>query len=122
MIVIIAKVLIPFLIIFNIIPFLIWLERKGCAYIQDRHGPNRAQLFGIRAGGLLHSLSDVVKLLTKEDIIPTQVNKPFYILAPFLTLTIACVTYAVIPFAQPMVIDGVLFPLQAANLNVGVLY
>lgn len=122
MAVIIAKILIPFLIIFNLIPLLIWAERKGSAYIQDRRGPNRASLFGLRLGGLLHAIADVIKLLTKEDIIPSQVNKPFFILAPFLTLAIACVTYAVIPFAHPLTIDGKLFPLQAANLNVGILY
>ncbi|OGQ07485.1 MAG: hypothetical protein A3G32_00970 [Deltaproteobacteria bacterium RIFCSPLOWO2_12_FULL_40_28] len=120
--IIIAKILIPFLIIVNLIPLLIWVERKGSAYIQDRRGPNRASFFGIRLGGLLHALADVIKLITKEDIIPSQVNKPFFILAPFITLTIACVTYAVIPFADPLIIDGKLFPLQAANLNVGILY
>lgn len=122
MILILVKILVPFLIIFNIIPLLIWLERKGCAFIQDRHGPNRASLFGIRVGGLLHSLSDVIKLLTKEDIIPGQVNRPFFILAPFLTLTIACVTYAVIPFAEPMLLNGKIISFQAADLNVGILY
>lgn len=123
--IIIAKILIPFLIIFNLIPLLIWLERKGSAYIQDRRGPNRASLFGIRLGGLLHALTDVIKLLTKEDIIPSQVNKPFFLLAPFLSLLIACVTYAVIPFGAP--IDAITIgdkplALQAASLNVGVLY
>lgn len=122
MVVILAKILIPFLIIFNLIPLLIWAERKGSAFIQDRHGPNRASIFGIRVGGLLHALADVVKLITKEDIIPSQVNKPFYILAPFLTLSIACVTYAVIPFADSITINGELFSFQAADINVGILY
>ncbi len=122
MILIILKVLIPFLIIFNIIPLLIWVERKGSAFIQGRHGPNRASIYGIRAGGLLHSLSDVIKLLTKEDIIPTNAHKPFYLLAPFLALMIACVTYAVIPFAHPLTINGEMFTFQAADLNVGILY
>lgn len=122
MVVVLTKVLLPFLIIFNIIPLLIWLERKGCAYIQDRHGPNRAQLFGLRLGGLLHSLSDVIKLMTKEDIVPSHVNKGFFILAPFISLAVACVTYAVIPFGHPLMIQGKEFVLQAANLNVGVLY
>lgn len=122
MVLILVKILVPFLIIFNIIPLLIWAERKGSAFIQDRHGPNRASILGLRVGGLLHSLADVVKLMTKEDIIPTHVNKPFYILAPFLTLMIACVTFIVIPFAHPITIDGVSYSLQAADLNVGILY
>ncbi len=122
MLVLLAKILIPFLIIFHIIPLLIWVERKGSAFIQDRHGPNRASLFGLRLGGLLHSLADVVKLMTKEDITPAHVNKPFFFLAPFLALSIACVTYAVIPFAHPLMIDGKPFFVQAANINVGILY
>ncbi len=122
MLIIILKILIPFLIIFNMIPFLIWLERKGSAYIQDRHGPNRAAFFGIRLGGMLHSLADVLKLITKEDIIPLHVHKPFYLLAPFLALTVACVTYAVVPFAHPIEINGEPFTFQAADLNVGILY
>jgi len=122
MLVLSLKILIPFLIIFNIIPFLIWLERKGCAFIQDRHGPNRASVMGLRVGGLLHSIADVLKLLTKEDIIPTHANKIFYVMAPFMTLLIACVTYAVIPFAQPIQVGGEIFTFQAANLNVGILY
>lgn len=123
MILIIAKILIPFLIIFNIIPVLIWLERKGSAYIQDRRGPNRASLFGvIRLGGMIHSLADVVKLLMKEDIIPSKVNRFFYILAPFTAMTVACMTFAVIPFAAPIVWDGAVITFQAADLNAGILY
>lgn len=122
MFLIILKIIVPFLIIFNIIPLLIWVERKGSAYIQDRRGPNRADFFGIRLGGLLHSLADVIKLVTKEDIIPNNVHRVFYILAPFLSLGIACVTYAVIPFAHPMEINGERMTFQAADINVGILY
>ncbi len=123
MILILAKILVPFLIIFNIIPVLIWLERKGSAYIQDRRGPNRASLFGvIRLGGMIHSLADVVKLLMKEDIIPTKANKFFYILAPFTAMTVACMTFAVIPFAAPIVWDGIVITFQTADINAGILY
>lgn len=122
MLLILAKILVPFLVIFNLIPLLIWMERKGSAFIQDRRGPNRASLFGVRLGGLLHAISDVVKLLTKEDIIPAHVNKPLYVLAPFLSLTVACVTYAVIPFAEPIMVGSRTVTFQAADLNVGILY
>ncbi len=123
MILILVKILVPFLIIFNIIPVLIWLERKGSAYIQDRRGPNRASLFGvIRLGGMIHSLADVVKLLMKEDIIPSKANKFFYILAPFTAMTVACMTFAVIPFAAPIVWDGITLSFQSADLNAGILY
>ncbi|MFO1518130.1 MAG: complex I subunit 1 family protein [bacterium] len=123
MILTLAKIIVPFFIILNIIPVLIWLERKGSAYIQDRRGPNRASLFGmIRIGGMIHSLTDVVKLLFKEDIMPARVNRFFYLLAPFTAMSVACVTFAVLPFGAPVPWDGKLISLQAADLNAGILY
>ncbi len=123
MILLLAKIIVPLLIILNILPLLIWLERKGAAYIQDRRGPNRASLFGvIRLGGMIHSLTDVIKLLNKEDILPSQVNRFFYFLAPFTAMTVACMTFAVLPFAAPINWDGQIISLQAADLNAGVLY
>lgn len=122
MILLLVKIIVPLFLILNIIPLLIWLERKGSAFIQDRHGPNRASLFGLRVGGLLHSLSDVVKLFTKEDFTPTHVNKFFFTLAPFLTLMVACTTFAVIPFANSISYNGETISFQAADLNVGILY
>lgn len=116
------KIIVPFAVILQIIPFLIWLERKGAAYIQDRRGPNRAAIAGIRLGGLIHSLSDVVKLIFKEDIFPTHANRFLYTLAPFLAMAVACVTFAVIPWGAPLEIAGKTFTLQAADLNVGILY
>jgi len=113
MLILLLKLLVPFVVILQLLPLLIWLERKGSAYIQDRTGPNRAQIMGVRLGGLVHSLADVVKLMFKEDIIPTAVNKPFYIAAPMVALFVASVTFLVVPFADNM---------MAADLNVGILY
>lgn len=117
-IVILLKLLIPFLVIFQIIPLLVWVERKGSAYIQDRPGPNRARIKGVRLGGLIHSLADVVKMMFKEDITPSSVNKPFYFAAPAVALFVACVTFVVIPFAAPI---GD-FHFQAARIDAGILY
>ncbi|HEX5033977.1 MAG TPA: complex I subunit 1 family protein [bacterium] len=122
MLAITLKILVPFLILMQILPFLIWLERKGAAYIQDRRGPNRASILGLRLGGLIHSLADVVKLVFKEDIYPNQANKFVYALAPFLAMAVACMTFAVIPWAAPLSLNGQPFSLQAADLNVGILY
>lgn len=122
MLVTLLKVVLPLFVILQIIPLLIWLERKGSAYIQDRPGPNRAAIKGIRVGGLIHSLTDVVKLFFKEDITPSHVNKPFYLLAPAVALFVALVTYVVLPFAAPMPLNGELFYFQSANLNIGILY
>ena len=122
MLVITLKILVPFLVLMQILPFLIWLERKGAAYIQDRRGPNRASIMGVRLGGLIHSLADVVKLVFKEDIWPTHANRFVYALAPFLSMAVACMTFAVIPWAAPLSIGGQTFSLQAADLSVGILY
>lgn len=122
LLVLLLKIVIPFLVIFQIIPLLIWLERKGSAFIQDRPGPNRAVVQGLRVGGLLHALADVLKLMFKEDIIPNHVNKFFYVLAPLLALTISCVTFMVLPFAEAIPLQDGLFSFQASDLNSGVLY
>ncbi|HCU25823.1 MAG TPA: NADH-quinone oxidoreductase subunit H [Deltaproteobacteria bacterium] len=118
----ILKILIPFLLIMQILPVLIWLERKGAAYIQDRRGPNRASIFGIRLGGMIHSLADVVKLIFKEDISPSHANRFIYTLAPFLAMAVACMTFVVIPWGAPLDWKGGTFTLQAIDLNVGILY
>src|SRR3989338_11701193 len=81
----IAKVVIVIMMVLNLVPILIWMERKGAAYIQDRRGPNRAALFGIiRLGGLIHSLADAIKLITKGDTTNEQAYSPLFILAPMI--------------------------------------
>lgn len=99
-------------LLLNLIPLMIWLERKGAAYIQDRPGPNRAHIFGIRLAGMVHNIADVIKLLTKEDVIPSQVKKTYYLAAPFIAMTVALLTYAVIPFADNLVIEKEFTPAE----------
>lgn len=118
----IVKVIVIVVLILQLIPILIWFERKGCAYIQDRRGPNRAQILGIRLGGIVHNLADVVKLLCKQDIIPSQANRIIYIAAPMIAIFVASVTVGVVPFGEPLQIGDMTIPLQIANLNVGILY
>lgn len=121
-----AGVLIAFslVVVFQIIPVMIWGERKVCAYIQDRVGPNRAALFGtIRAGGFFHTITDALKLLTKEDIRPVKANRFFYLLAPFLVVAPVFLTVAVIPWADDVTLaDGRTVGMQIARLDVGLLY
>ena len=110
-------------VILGLLPAMIWAERKGAAYIQDRPGPNRANILGFRLVGLIHPLADVLKLVFKEDIIPAGVNRFFYHLAPFLVMVVALLTFAVIPFGDKLYLaDGTIINLQVADLNVGVLY
>src|SRR3989338_5952181 len=119
----IAKVVIVIMMVLNLVPILIWMERKGAAYIQDRRGPNRAALFGIiRLGGLIHSLADAIKLITKGDTTNEQAYSPLFILAPMIALFVVVVTLAVIPFAEPLHLGNVIFHFQIADLEGGLLY
>lgn len=86
----------------------VYLERRVAAFIQNRVGPNRVGPFG-----LLQPLADVLKLILKEDITPTQGNKLLHTIAPMIPVTTALMTVAVIPYGDGLVVS---------NLNVGVLY
>ncbi len=96
-------------------------ERKMASWTQDRFGPNRVGFWG-----LLQPMADGLKFLLKEDIIPHNVDKPLFLLAPTITLTVALITFAVIPWAGPVhwpwMPDGATVPTQVASLDIGVLY
>ena len=117
-----AKIGFMFALIMGMVVVLIWMERKGAAFIQDRTGPNRASIGGVRLAGLVHPVADVFKLLFKEDVTPTHRHKALYNLAPWLVMTVAMSTYAVIPFGDYIVMAGRKIPLVIADLNVGLLY
>jgi NADH-quinone oxidoreductase subunit H len=120
---VVIKALIVVGVMLQISPLLLWLERKGSAYMQDRNGPNRADIFGIRAAGLIHAIVDVIKLLTKEDVVPEHVYKPFWRAAPVVAVTIAFSTMIVVPWGDTLQVnDQLAVPLQGAVINGGVLY
>lgn len=93
------------------------VERKVAGWFQDRHGPNRAGPWG-----LLQPLADGIKLFFKEEFIPQTADKFLYILGPSLTMLIACLTSAVIPWGPDIVVAGQSYPLQVADINIGILY
>ena len=93
------------------------IERKVAGWFQDRHGPNRAGPWG-----LLQPLADGIKLFFKEEFMPNAADKFLYILGPSLTMFIALLTSAVIPWGPDLVINGQHFPLQVADVNIGILY
>lgn len=103
-------------------PILGWVERKQSAVMQDRVGANRADVFGLRLIGLFHPIADAIKVLTKEDFVPEGADKLFHTLAPFISLTPAIITFAVIPFGGHYEIFGHSVNLVIADLDVGILF
>jgi len=101
-------------ILFLLVPVLVsvamivWLDRRVWAFVQKRRGPNVVGPFG-----LLQSLADALKYIFKEIIIPASSNKVIFILAPIVTMTLALIAWAVIPFSENQVL---------ADINVGILY
>ena len=92
-------------------------ERKFAAFFQDRIGPNRAGPFG-----LLQPLADGVKFFLKEEIIPKSSDKFLFIIGPCIFMMTALMTSAIIPWGKSFYFNGNEFSLQAANLNIGILY
>jgi NADH-quinone oxidoreductase subunit H len=117
-----AKIAFMLAIILGFLPLLIWAERKASAFIQDRTGPNRAAVLGLRLGGLVHPVADVLKLLFKHDFRPANAHAALYTLAPFIIMTVALTTFAVVPFGDHLLVAGRKIPLIVADLNVGILY
>ncbi|MCI0453074.1 MAG: NADH-quinone oxidoreductase subunit H, partial [Candidatus Latescibacteria bacterium] len=106
----------------TLLPVLIWFERKGAAFIQDRAGPNRAAILGIRLAGFIHNIADVVKLLMKEMMIPPHVNRTYFMIAPVLGFTFILSAFAVIPWADTLRVAGREISMQVADLNAGILF
>src|SRR5580698_9901569 len=104
-------------VLMTTLAYLQWIERKVIAHIQLRVGPRR-----VGPHGLLQPLADVIKLLTKEDILPSHVNKFFYFLAPFMAVFFALIAISVIPFGPEINIAGVKTYMQLTDLNIGVLF
>ncbi len=118
---IIVMALIAWIIPLQFIPLMIWLERKGAAIIQDRIGPIRANIGGIRLFGMLHNIADVIKLLFKEDIVPNHVQKFYYVLAPFWSMTISLIPLMLVPIAAPIQIGEYVFRFQVADYSSGII-
>ncbi len=97
--------------------YLVWLERKLLARIQIRLGPNRAGIFG-----LLQPIADAVKLLTKEDIIPSQADTFIFQLAPAVVAATALLMFAVVPVGPDLMLFGHPIPMVITDINVGLLY
>jgi NADH-quinone oxidoreductase subunit H len=104
----IYKILLLLIPVLVSVAMVVWLDRRIWAFVQKRQGPNVVGPFG-----LLQSLADALKYMFKEIIIPASSNKVIFILAPIVTMTLALIAWAVIPFSETQVL---------ANINVGILY
>jgi NADH-quinone oxidoreductase subunit H len=113
-----VKIVILLVIVMTILAYLSWFERKIIAHIQSRWGP-----YYVGTHGLLQPLADGVKFLFKEDLTPPESDKFIYVLAPFLALSVAMTTLALIPFGPGVVsIFGHETHLVVANVDIGLLY
>ncbi len=104
----VVQILVALGVILTAAAYTVYLERKVCAWIQQRYGPNRVGPFG-----LLQPLADVIKLILKEDIVPARGDRIIHFISPMISVTIAIAAFALIPFASNVVI---------ADVNIGVLY
>jgi NADH-quinone oxidoreductase subunit H len=101
----------------------VWMERRGAGYFQDRSGPNRAHIFGFRAAGLVQNLADAAKLIFKEDVISGHIKHKFYfVLAPLIVFFTALVSFAVVPFADTLVLGGKSYIMQGIPIDIGILW
>lgn len=122
-----AKLAIIFLMMIQMVPLLVWLERRGSAFIQNRLGPNRVGPFG-----LLQLLADALKFITKEQFIPDRAVKALFLAAPVMALIPAALAFAAIPLSTDIKVDAFqmmgkswgpyVFEAQSVYLPIGIIY
>lgn len=112
-----AKIALIVGILLQLVPVMLFVERRGSAFMQLRQGPNR-----IGPLGAFQSIADVVKFFFKEDKVSTNTDAFYYVIAPLVSLIPAFMTFSVIPFASSIDIGGKVIHFQLADLNVGLLF
>lgn len=105
----------------QVAPIMSWAERRQCAMIQRRIGPNRVGIFKFRIFGLGQPIADAIKLLFKEDFIPPYVHKAFYVMAPVIPVVTGLAVTVAIPWGSYLIVNNEIVNLQAVNLNSGFL-
>lgn len=111
------KTVLVFLMMVQAVPILVWLERRGSAFIQNRFGPNR-----VGPLGLVQLLADAVKFLTKEDFVPDKGNRFMFYAAPVFALIPAAIAYMAIPMSVPLKLENYTFLIQGFEINVGIVF
>lgn len=105
------------------VPILVWMERRVAAFIQDRVGPNRCNIGGIRLGGIIQSVADMMKLVFKEEFLPSHIkNRFYYLVAPCIAFISSFLTFMVIPYADNITLGSKIYYMQALPIDLGVLW
>jgi NADH-quinone oxidoreductase subunit H len=129
-----ALIKILFMILIFLMPLasiLTWMERRQSAMMQDRLGPNRANIGPIKLAGILHFVADALKFMGKEDYVPSKAHKFLFMWAPIMAMAPALIVAAIIPFGPPLCWGELLSThpicaqpvgLQIAHLDIGLLF
>jgi len=110
------KMAVTLALLINVVPVMLWVERRGSALMQDRPGPNR-----LGPLGLFQGLADAMKFMFKEDVTPAAVDRVMFLSAPVLALLPALTTFSVIPFGPDLIFHGRRIALLVADTDAGVL-
>lgn len=117
----IIKMSVIFLLMVQLVPLLVWVERRGSAFIQNRFGPNR-----VGPLGLLQLLADAVKFAFKEEFVPEKSHKAFFYMAPVLALVPGVLAFGAIPLSVPFTLSGEgwahTFQTQVFDLGIGIVF
>ncbi len=120
--VVVKTLFILIVVVAALAPVITWVERKQSAVMQDRIGANRADIAGITLLGLMHPLADVLKLFTKEDVVPDGANRVMHLIAPLIAALPAVIGFAVIPYGGVYQFGDYTLNLVVADLDWGLLY
>lgn len=121
--IIIINIAIASLLAVGLTPLFVWWERRVSGFMQDRSGPNRCNIGPFRLGGLIQSFADMLKLVFKEDFTPSHIRyKFFFTIAPAIVFLCSFLTFAVVPFADVLVIDGKEHIMQAIPNHLGIMW
>lgn len=121
--IVVFNIIVAVILSLAFVPILVWMERRVAGFIQDRLGPNRCHIGGIRLGGIIQSFADMLKLVFKEDYRPESIKeKVLFTLSPVIVFVSSFLTFMVIPFADDLTIGTKSFMMQALPIDLGVLW
>ena len=121
--IVVINIIVAVVLSLAFVPILVWMERRVAGFIQDRLGPNRCHIGGIRLGGIVQSFADMLKLVFKEDYRPDSIKeKVLFTLSPVVVFVASFLTFMVIPFADDLTIDAKTYMMQALPIDLGILW